>query len=509
MENGESRSPFLKEAGRSFMNRRLFIGLDLGSTNIKAGIYDAATFQCLADASVPVPYDRSFGVEIDLGQLETLLLKLLRDVASAEKIVPKQIEGIGLTGQAETLVILDKAGKPLMNAISWMDERSKEECAVLERQFTAEVCEQATGQKAILPTWPATKILWLRKNRPDIFEKAAYYMLLKDYIVYRLTGKMSADCSIATFSFYFDIYKKCYWKEMLDAIGIREEQLPELTEPCTEAGNLAREIAEAIGIPKTTKVNLGTLDHFAGMIGTGNIEPGIVSLSTGTVMALATLARRPKRGENYGIAMHYGFWPDTYVMLPVAESGGVSLEWFRRTCMQEMDYESLNWELEQRTADSGILFLPYLVGTNAPEFDAQAKGIFYGLRAEHDAVDMAKAVMEGVAFVLKKNCESIQKAGMPIRQIFATGGGTRSRIWCQIQADITGIPIVVLKEKEIGCLGAAVLAAVAAGACASYEEAAKNVHKNSVSYIPKKSKKTAEKYRKFGILYRTMMELES
>ncbi len=490
------------------MDRRLFIGVDLGSTNMKAGVYDAENFQCLASAAAPVPYDRRFGVEIDLEQLENLLLEMLREIAAAENVEGSQIEEIGLTGQAETLVILDKEGKPLMNAISWMDERSKEECAELERKFTAEICEQVTGQQAIIPTWPATKILWLRKKRPDIFEKAAYYMLLKDYIVYRLTGKMLADCSIATFSFYFDIYKKCYWKEMLEAIGIREEQLPQLTEPCTEAGWMAKEIAEMIGVPESVKVNVGTLDHFAGMIGTGNTEPGIVSLSTGTVMALATLARKPRRGETYGIAMHYGFQADTYVMLPVAESGGVSLEWFRKTCMPDMDYENLNRKLETRTSDSGIIFLPYLVGTNAPEFDVQAKGIFYGLRAEHDAVDMAKAVMEGVGFVLKKNCEGIEKAGMPIHHIYATGGGTRSQIWCQIQADITGIPIVVLKEKEIGCLGAAVLAAVAAGACVSYKEAAKQVHKESICYMPKKSAAIEEKYRKFGILYQTMLEIE-
>ena len=487
---------------------KYFIGIDLGSTNVKAGIYNADDFTCLLNASMPVVYDRNFGVEIELQKFEDGFFVMLKKLITDERIKSEQIAGIGLTGQAETLVILDKNGHALMNAISWMDERSRDECEELKKQITQEECERVTGQKAILPTWPATKILWLKKNRPEIFEKAAHYMLLKDYLVYRLTGHMMADCSIATFSFCFDIYQKCYWKKMLDVIGIQEEQLPVLVEPCTVAGNVTKEIAELTNLPETTVVNVGTLDHFAGMIGTGNIEPGIVSLSTGTVMALATLAPKPEVSQRCEIAMHYGFMPDTYVILPVAESGGVSLEWFKNTCMSQMDYDTLNQKLSQRAYDTELLFLPYLVGTNAPEFDTKAKGMFYGLRAEHDAVDMAKAVMEGVAFLLRKNCDAIRDAGVDVACIYATGGGTRSKIWCQIQANITGLPVIVLKEKEIACLGAAVAAAVKEGNVFSYQNAAERVHAGSIRYEPHKNNRMEKKYKKFCALYQFMVQLE-
>ena len=239
-----------------------------------------------------------------------------------------------------SLVVLGKDGKPLLNAISWMDERSVEECAQLAARFDAATCEAVTGQMAVLPTWPATKIAWLRRHRPEVFAAADCYMLLKDYIVYCLTGVKAADMSIATFSFYFDIYKKCYWQEMLSAIGITEAQLPRLCEPCSTVGTLHTALSEKLGIAPGTQVNVGTLDHFAGMIGTGNIAPGGITLSTGTVMALAAMCAEPAP-KNSGIAMHYGFLPDTHVMLPVAESGGVSLEWFRRTCMHA-DYDEMN-----------------------------------------------------------------------------------------------------------------------------------------------------------------------
>ncbi len=486
---------------------KLYIGVDLGSTNMKAAAY-GTDFSCVASVSEEVVYDRSSGVEIDLFKFWDLFVSVLRRLLSSDKVSPAQIAGIGLTGQAETLVVLDRFGRPLMNGISWMDERSRDECRELEALLEPGECERVTGQKAVLATWPATKILWLKKNRPEIYEKAAYYMLLKDYVVYRLTGRMLADCSIATFSFYFDIYNKCYWKKMLDAIGITREQLPPLTEPCTEAGILTEEAASKTGLLRNTIVNAGTLDHFAGMIVAGNVEPGIISLSTGTVMALAAMAPGSNADSGCTMAMHYGFMPDTYVMLPVAESGGASLEWFRKTCMQQMDYEALNQELERREGDSDILFLPYLVGTNAPEFDAQAKGVFYGLRSEHDAVDMAKAVMEGVAFVLRKNCEAIKAEGVPVRCIYATGGAARSKVWCQIQADVTGLPIVVLKEREAACLGAAIAAAVKQGDLSSYREAARTVHAQGFRYEPHKREALERKYRRFCALYRFMITLE-
>ena len=480
----------------------MYIGVDLGSTNIKAAIYDK-NFNLVDRQSRPVNYIRENGfVEFDAYVYCRDLIGLLADMVKKNHVA--KIREIAFTGQAESLVVLGHHGRPLMNAISWMDERSVEECKVLGEQFDAATCEALTGQMAVLPTWPATKILWLKNNRPEIYNMADTYMLLKDYIVYCLTGQKVADMSIATFSFYFDIYNKCYWKEMLTAIGVSESQLPRLVEPCTVAGTLTDDVAEQMGLTTETKVNVGTLDHFAGMIGTGNIEKGGITLSTGTVMALATMSSA-REGKNTGIAMHYGFIPDTYVMLPVVESGGVSLEWFRRSCMK-CDYDEMNATLAQRGPNE-LLFLPYLVGTSAPEFDADASGVFWGLRQEHDAIDMAGAVMEGVSFVLRKNCEHIANNGVQLKSIIATGGGAKSAIWCQMQADITGLPVSIPKEKEAACLGAALIGAVSDGRFESYSQAVHTCVELTHTYEPHPTDRLETKYRRFNALYKAALAI--
>ena len=481
----------------------MYCGIDLGSTNIKIAIY-SEDFKLIDRQSRPVEYIRENGfVEFDAVTYCEILVDLLRHMVRENGI--QTIRQIAFTGQAESLVVLGADGQPLMNAISWMDERSTEECKILEKQFSHEICEAVTGQMAVLPTWPATKILWLQKNKPAIYNAAATYMLLKDYVVFYLTGEKKCDMSIATFSFYFDIYKKCYWTEMLDAIGVKPAQLPELVEPCSVAGTLKPELVPAIA--PGTAVNVGTLDHFAGMIGTGNIAPGGVTLSTGTVMAMAVMAEEPVP-QNTGIAMHYGFLPDTHVMLPVVESGGVSLEWFRRSCMKNITYDEMNATLARRERND-LLFLPYLVGTSAPEFDAEAKGVFWGLRQEHDCIDMAGSIMEGVGYVLQKNLQHIHKNGIQLQNIIATGGGAKSPIWCQLYADITGLPVRIPAEKEAACLGAAMIAAVADGKYADFAEASKELVSFSKEYAPNPCEHFERKYRRFCKLYEAALEINN
>ena len=483
-----------------------YIGVDLGSTNIKAALY-GDNFSLIERLSVPVVYDRTDGkVEFDAEEYVSGLKGLLRSLSESEGAEPGNIAEITFTGQAETLVVVGKDGKAMIPAISWMDERSVEECEELAALFTPEEIEATTGQQAVLPTWPATKILWLKRHMPEVYEGAETFMLLKDYVVYRLTGVKNADMSIATFSFYFDIYEKKYWKKMMETVGIPEEKLPPLCEPCTVAGPLTAEAAAACGMTEKTLVNNGTLDHFTGMIGTGNVEIGGVSLSTGTVMALATMAKEPVTDRNCGVAMHYGFLPDTHVMLPVAESGGVSLEWFRRTFMKDVDYKKLNEVLDERRHPTQLIFMPYIVGANAPEFDTEVSGMLYGLRQEHDAFDAAAAVMEGVAMVLRKNCECMNEKGAAIDHIIATGGGAKSNCWCQMQADITGLPVVRPAELEAACLGAAIIGAVDDGKFENFKKAAEVVVKMDKKFEPNKNFDYERNYKKFNYLYNAQIE---
>ncbi len=484
----------------------LFLAIDLGSTNTKAALYDERMNR-LAIKSAPVEYIRAGGfVEFDAEAYVESLLSLVRSLFDCGAADRSDLAAITLTGQAESLVVLGGDGRPLMNAISWMDERSVKECAALETEFSKQECYAHTGQPAALPTWPATKILWLRSHRPEVFSEAAHYVLLKDYIVYRLTGNLAADCSIATFTFYFDIYRRRYWPEMLAFLGVSEDLLPPLAEPCTRAGTLLTSVAQSLGLSEGVVVNRGTLDHFCGMIGTGNVREGLLSLSTGTVLGLSTLAAA-NAPHDTGIPMHYGFLPDSFVMLPTAESGGASLEWCKRALLPDADYAEIDRQAEARRPGD-VLFLPYLVGTNAPEFDLDACGMFFGLRSRHDAFDLALAVMEGVCHLLKKNCDCIRESGTPIERIIATGGGAKSAVWCQMQADVTGIPVCIPAEKEAALLGAAMIGATAQGIYPSLADAAGRVVRLTRTYEPQANVVYERRYRQFLALYDAMIRAQ-
>jgi xylulokinase len=448
-----------------------YISVDLGSTNIKAALYGLGgpLFRS-AMRSRPVDYTRGENrVEFNADAVVDTVLTMLRELGDEAFLRKARIEQIALTGQAESLVLLGKDGKPLRPAISWMDERSKAECLELARRFTQEECYAVTGQKAIIPTWPATKILHLFRKEPELISETATYIMLKDYVAYRLCGVLAADKSIATFSMYFDIHHGCYWQAMLDACGIRKEQLPPLVEPCTVLGPLDPDLRLG-GAFAGTGVNTGTLDHFAGMIGNGNVEPGGISESTGTVLAMAALAKTPLSGKETA-ALHYGPFPGTMVLLPVAESGGICLEWFKNRFLPDLSYGELDARIAERKPGK-TLFLPYLAGVNAPEFDSDACGVFFGLRVETDCIDMARSVMEGVAFLLERNLEEMRRGDLEFSYIVSTGGAAKSDIWSQIKADICGLEVRIPADNEAACLGAALIAAVGSGGFSSYTEAA-------------------------------------
>lgn len=464
-----------------------FLGVDLGTTNIKVILYNEK-MEKLAEESHAVAYEQNGKfVEFDAEDYFALLEKQIENCCGKYfEAKPYPVAQVVLTGQAESLIVLGADKKPLRQAISWMDMRSGSECEELKAKFDVDTCYHITGQPEIVPTWPVTKILWIKHHeKAEVFDKAAYYLLLKDYIVFRMCGRMLGDHSIYNFSHYFNITEKVFWDEILEYVGIRKEQLPETAPSCTVAGKACGTFAENSGLSQDTSVNIGTLDHFAGMIGTGNIHEGTISESTGTVLALATLLEKPLFSEEM-VALHCGPFEGTYVLLPVCESGGSSLEWFKRSCMSQVSYREMDEELDSRKKPGKVLFIPYITGANSPDFNMKASGVFFGLRAEHDGYDMALAVMEGVTHLLNKNVISMEKAGIPIRQIISTGGGAKSPLWCQMKADLTGKTVCLPKDKEAACLGAAIIGAVSEGVFKDFDEAAEKTISMEKVYEPEK-----------------------
>ena len=480
-----------------------FITIDLGTTNIKVALFSDA-LQELDSSSQKVHY-HSQGALIEF-DAEQYFADIVSSIAQLVPQLKEPVHQLVLTGQAESLVVLDASGRPLRRAISWLDMRSTEECAEIRRAFPEEAAYQVTGQPTNTPTWPITKILWLKKHEPELFARVDRFVLLKDYIAYNLTGVLLGEYSIYNFSYYFDVRAKDYWQAMLDFCGIRRDQLPELVEPCTTIGTLRRDIAGRLGLDAGTAVNCGTLDHFAGMIGTGNIRPGLISESTGTVLSLATLVEKPLL-DSGRIPCHYGPFPDSYVLLPVCESGGVSLEWFRDKMAADLSYRGIDEQVSSRVRPGDVVFLPYLTGTNSPDYDQAAKGVFYGLRLNHDKIDCALAVMEGVAYLLERNLRSLRASGIEAGQVITTGGGSRSAIWCQIKADMTGCPIVVPAQTEAASLGCALIGAVASGVQPDYATAVAQAVTLQETYHPAPGSGYTGQVQRYDTLYRQLQPL--
>lgn len=447
-----------------------FISIDLGTTNIKAILFTDDLEQVF-EISETVKYIKTGKyVEFSAEKYANNVLGLIKRCKDKLSDKSDHIRTIVLTGQAESLVVIDKNGKPLRNGISWLDMRSEKECEELQSVFDQEKSYRITGQVSIIPTWPITKILWIKKNEPGIYNNVYKFLLLKDYIQYILTEKIVGEYSIYNFTYYFDIEKKEYWTEILDYCDIKPEQLPQLIEPCTDIGSISTNAAETIGIDTETTVNVGTLDHFAGMIGTGNIREGIISESTGTVLSIATLLKEPFF-SNEKIPCHYGPFKNSYVLLSVCESGGISLEWYKTKFIEEKSFVEIDKILESRNTFNNLIFLPYITGVNAPEYNGEMRGVFYGINLNHDKYDFAAAVMEGVSHLLKKNINLFEKTGINTSEIISTGGGAKSRYWTQIKADVTDYKIAIPENQEAACFGAAIIAAVAGNIFSSYEDA--------------------------------------
>lgn len=478
------------------------IAVDLGTTNIKVAIY-SDDMQTINIVSHTVTYQKSYDwVEFIPSKYFEIVLNLLREcikkTPEKEKLCVHQIV---LTGQAESLVVVDKHGKPVRNGISWLDMRSRVECEELSSIFNADKCFRITGQPNIIPTWPITKMLWIKKHEPEVYARAAKYLMLKDYILYRLTGKFAGEHSIYNFTHYFNIVDKQYWEDPLKYCGIQNNQLPDLVEPCTVLGTLLPEIAKSINIHDSVQVNVGALDHFAGMIATGNIRSGIISESAGTVLSIATLLDTPLFSPDR-IPVHCGPFPDSYVLLPVCESGGISLEWFKNNFAENFTYNEINAEASLRTGIDGPIFLPFIIGSNAPDFNVNASGVFFGIQASHDRFDFALSVMEGVSCLLKRNIDFFKKAGINADRIISTGGGSKSVLWSQLKADYTDCIVEIPENEEAPCLGAAMIGAVSAGIFQDYQAAVNCCVKIKTQYTPSKQRsKIDKKYRLFEQIY--------
>jgi xylulokinase len=467
------------------------LGIDAGTTAMKAVLFDHEGHP-LGQASqeyqlhTPAP-DRA---ELEPERYWAACCGCTRSLLTETGVDPRAIAALAISSQGETLVVVDEAGQPLYPAIVWLDNRSQAEANEISAQFGVETVFQVTGQPEITPTWPATKILWLRRHQPQVFERAHKFLLLEDYLLLRLTGRFAADPCLLSSSLLFDIRRKTWWDEMLDFVGITPDRLPEVQESGRVVGKLTTEAAHETGLWEGTTVATGGMDQALAALGAGNTRPGLVTENTGGALAIVATLEEPIFDPQGGIPCHYHALPDTYYLLPWGQTAGMALRWFRDVFGAEEQGEAARtgadaYDLLTAGAAQippgaeGLVALPHLMGAACPEFNPAARGVWFGVGLHHTKAHFVRAIMESVAYMLRRNVEILEELGIAVKEIRALGGGARSPLWNQIKADVLGVPIVTLTTEEQACLGAAILAGTP-----SSEEAAQKLVKMADRWEP-------------------------
>ncbi len=469
------------------------LGIDLGTTGVKAALFAAGDGHVLSSAFVDYPlfHPHPGWAEQnpeDWWQATLVAIRACLAGGMQQGIKPADVRGLGLSGQMHGVVLLDGMYKVLRPCIIWADQRSDPQCRWMTEKVGAARLIELVSNPA-LPGFSAPKALWVRDNEPEIFARTRTIILPKDYIRFHLTGVLAMEISDAAGTCLLDVKHGTWSHEVLDAIGFDPSLLPHVVASAAVCGAITTEVAAATGLSPGTPVAGGGADNACGAVGNGVVRPGLALVSIGTSGVLLAHSAAPRVDVSGPIPKVHTFnhaVPDAWYLMGVTQSAGLSLHWVRDNIglpehalerWTGIDaYEFLVKEAGGAPAGSeGLTFLPYLQGERTPHLDAYARGGWIGLTASHDRRHLIRAVLEGVAFSLKDCYAIIREQGLEIEQMRATGGGAKSPIWRQIIADVLGVELVTTNAQEGPAFGAALLAGVATGVYASVQQACEAV----------------------------------
>jgi xylulokinase len=470
------------------------LGLDIGTSGAKALLCgDAGGVVATATAGYPLYTPRPLWSEQDPADWWRGAQAALREVLAASAVDARQIAGLGLTGQMHGAVFLDAQGQVIRPALLWNDQRTAAECAEITERVGTERLIAIAGNPA-LTGFQAPKILWLRNHEPEHYARLAQVLLPKDYIRLLLTGARAADASDAAGTLLLDLQARDWSDEILGALNIPREWLPRVYEGPEITGTLLPEVASELGLPAGLPVVAGGGDNAAAAVGTGVVRAGVVSSSIGTSGVLFAHSDTVALDPHGRLHTFCHAVPGQYHLMAVTLAAGGAFQWLRntlnvqtleRSTVQRLTYEDLTqMAVAVPPGAEGLLFLPYLTGERTPHLDPLARGAFVGLTTRHTAAHMIRAVMEGVVFSLRDGLEIMRGLNVPIGEVRATGGGGRSPLWRQMQADIYGAPVASLAAEEGPAYGAALLAGVGAGVFADVNEAVERCVKVSGATQP-------------------------
>ncbi len=383
----------------------------------------------------------------------------------------KEIAAIGLSGQMHGLVLLDAAGEVVRPALIWCDQRTQEECrAIIERVGANRLIELAANPALTGFTLP--KVWWVRAHEPELWSRVRSIMLPKDYVRFKLTGARATDVADASGTLLFDVVNRRWSAEMLRESDLRPEILPDVFESPEVTGRVSNDGAGASGLREGTPVVAGAGDQSAGAVGMGIVEPGNVSATIGTSGVVFAATSSPVVEPKGRIHTFCHAIPGRWHVMGVTQGAGLSLRWFRDQFGGGAPYHALMKEAAEAPAGAdGLLWAPYLMGERTPHLDPNARGALVGLTAQHTRAHVIRAILEGVAFSLRDTFTIFRELGVPVKSIRLGGGGARSSLWQQIQADVYGMAVDLVAAEEGAAYGAALLAGVGAGVWRSVKAA--------------------------------------
>jgi xylulokinase len=365
--------------------------------------------------------------------------------------------------------------------------------------------------------------LWLKNNRPEVFYQTHKFLLLEDYLLYRLTGQFVTETSLQSSSLLLNLHTKTWWPEMLDFLGIPPEKFGTLCTPGQVIGPLSPQASAELGLSTKTLVVAGSMDQVSASLGAGNIYPGMTTESTGGAMGIVVTLQHPVFDPRRQIPCHVHALPEQYCVLAWGQTAGMALRWFRdqfytleaeQALQAQLDpYDYLTARAAEIAAGcDGLLALPHLEGAACPEFDPDARAVFFGATLRHTRAHFTRAILEAVAYMLKKNLDSVATLlEQPISELRCLGGGARSSLWMQIKADVLQKPVQTVRVEEAACLGAAILGAVACGVFSNYSEAVASMVHTQMSIWPNPNNRQvyAQGYAHYNQLYERLQPLFS
>jgi len=450
-----------------------FIGIDTSTTATKALLMDESG-DVLGVASNEYAFEtpQPLWSEQDPALWWTATVESVRQVIAKTGVDAAAVKGIGLTGQMHGLVLLDEKGEVLRPSILWNDQRTGTQCDAIRAKLGREKLIQITGNDA-LTGFTAPKILWVQESEPEVWKRTRHILLPKDYVRYKLTGTFASDRAGGAGTILFDLAKRDWSPEVLDALDIPAEYLPPTFEGTDATGTLKSDVADELGLPPGTPVFGGGGDQAAAAVGTGAVLAGIVSLSLGTSGVVFATTDNPFIEPEGRLHAFCHAVPGKWHLMGVMLSAAGSLRWHRDTFAPGVDFDKLLEPIDDVAAGSdGLFFLPYLTGERTPHPDPLARGAFVGLTVRHSFPQLTRAVLEGVSFGLRDSFELIKSAGLEnISQVRVTGGGAKNPLWRQILADVLNAEVVTVNTTEGAAYGAALLAAVGSGVFGSVEAA--------------------------------------